>query len=392
MAIFSGIKKDVKSRTSFLEDDSFKMAKKIETNHKNSYSHGLEAIYAFENVDLSTVKPLRNYSSEPKAEEGSFVEDHLFEEVEQVKGSEQQELDLGEDYRGWMDAFVLKEPIQVLGLSQNLEKILHTHEKKMIGDLVEVADADWMTFKGIGLGHIDEIQKKLKQYTQKKQLYKCRLIDFLSLIRSVMGDMDPVKVAICTKQYGLDYLLPLTPSQKAQLRRADQEKLLKESLEELKEEKKREKIQKSLEEITNTFIKPWIRNRKGLASRNELYDRLLRISYQPEIVEKILFFIEDVYFKKDFILKKFLIEVKEGIFSTDDYVVNHFNKVHECSFSYFYKSKLSYGFRELVGFLTKEFSLEWDVYPDGFIEKVLRLSSNFKIRKDRKGELRVWLT
>ena len=72
---------------------------------KTAYSHGLEAIYAIENVDLRTLRklqqnPLEELRPTPKPQR-------------KVPGLENQyQLELGSGFRCWIAPFFKKEPIQ----------------------------------------------------------------------------------------------------------------------------------------------------------------------------------------------------------------------------------------------------------------------------------------
>lgn len=85
----------------------------FEGTYKTAYSHGLEAIYALENVDLKSIRRISDaQESEPLQPKSPP------RPLQPLEAPEPQlELDLGDGYRSWIESFVLQEPIHVLGVS-----------------------------------------------------------------------------------------------------------------------------------------------------------------------------------------------------------------------------------------------------------------------------------
>src|SRR5262245_23100732 len=102
--------------------------------YKQVYSHpGLEAIYTLKNVDVNTIRRLNDPTS---ITSGAQLKEVTTSPVDEIEESPQLEFDFGGEFRTWVRPLVLDEPIQVLGLSTHIEKILQSHEKAVLKDLL----------------------------------------------------------------------------------------------------------------------------------------------------------------------------------------------------------------------------------------------------------------
>ena len=190
----------------------------FEETYKTAYSHGLEAIYALENIDIKSIRPILPLQANKAP--GPKIVPQIFPE----KLSDQLELDLGDAYRGWIDSFIKKEPIHVLGLSRHAEKCLLEHGKRVLGDLIHTNLKEFVFLKGMGQGHVDEIQQKLARYLEGRPLERCKKIDFASWIRSIVAAFDRKKVYVALESHHLSDLFSLSPSESVETRRLTLEK------------------------------------------------------------------------------------------------------------------------------------------------------------------------
>jgi len=360
----------------------------FEEVYKTSYSHGLEAIYAIENVDLKSVKRLNQPSKIIPVKE----EIHLV--LKAITSSPQLELDLGNLYRGWMSSFVLHEPIQVLGLSKHAEKCLIERDKIILKDLIGTNLRDFVFVKGMGQGHIDEVEQKLSVYLEGRELNRCYTIDFQSWIRSLVASLDFKKVFVGLEQYRLEDLISLSPAENVEVRRltAEKKKEWKQEINIIFQEKqRRDRVRADFETIVDVFIKPWIRSRMGIATKLELMERLQQISENREFTALSLNFLSAHYFSGGFPLADYLSQVAKDVYCVDDMIANDFLEIVNTTNSYFYNDSVEYPYKQLCTLLFREYSNHWKGYPDGFLEKVLKYTSSFRVRKGPNGELTVRL-
>lgn len=353
---------------------------------KGAYSHGLEEIYALQNIDPSTIKPIA--IKEP------------VRQVEARQGSDrytlpidpQLDFDLEGEYRSSMDAFVVHESIRVLNLSMHAEKYLRQHGKRLLKDLIQ---GDWSLFsRGSGQGHIDEIQSKLVEYLGSRPLKNCRTVDFEALVRSLIPDEERPKHFLLLEKYQLGYLVALTPFENAEVRRYSQEQreiCLQESLKLLREERGFQFCQSSLKQVADVFLKPWMRARQGVCRRFELMDRLEQVSDSPKALRFILQFLGDVYGEGHFPFHRGLVPVGDDVFCVDEETFSLFCQVEDRALSYFYKKDLAYPLPELISWLSREYALSWKGFSEGCVEKILRTSRLFHAVKNEKGQLIVRL-
>lgn len=353
-------------------------AQTFEEVYKTSYSHGLEAIYALENVDIKSVRRIETHpqpiQKKPEIERKTFV-------------SQQENLDLGEEFRGWIPSFVFKEPIHVLEISKHAEKILLENGIYKLKELKDAQVKNFAFLRGMGQGHIEEIRQKLNTYLEGQHLDRCIKVDFKSWLKSLVGALDRKKVCALLQSYDLAHHFSLTPSENVEIRKLTFEK---------KQEWKEELIQKmtmpeqkknvfeDMQKVFKAFIKPWVLQRGGFASHDELMEKLLRASTDSTTCTNVLQLFKDVYFHQDF-FSCFLHQIDPGIYCTDEYNACNYELIVDKACSYFYKTSVYYTLPELVSHLEREFSKAWIGFPDGYVEKVLRLSPTFRTRKGPLG-------
>lgn len=341
---------------------------------QTAYSHGLEAIYAIETIDLSSIRPLEKQS--PKEIKKPITRNSAPNCLPL-----QLEFDFGDEYRGWIESFVLREPIQVLDFSWHAEKNLTAIGKKTIGDLVK---QDFVNLKGLGQGHIDEIQKKLQSYLEGKQLDRCTMLEFGSWIRALYAFMDRKKCYVSLESFRLNHLLTLSAAENNEVNRLSAEKKQgwsREILTLLRTEERKQDVAKDFKKIVDVFVKPWVSSRHDLATNLELMERLHRISDRTTKTPDAINFFSSVYFDDQFPICSYLHKVDENLYSSNVQTVYRYRRMIEKASTYFYNPTVSYDFFHLIQLLTQEFALSWEGFPDGFVEKALRQSPRFRVRK-----------
>lgn len=355
----------------------------FEEVYKMSYSHGLEAIYKLENVDIKSVKRIENAPKpalkKPESKKQNFC-------------SSQHELDLGEEFRTWMPSFILREPIQVLELSKHSEKCLIENGKFTLGDLKDVNLKDFVFLRGMGQGHIEEIHQKLNAYLDGHELEKCRKIDFSSWLKCIVAAQERKKVHAFLESYDLSHLFTLTPGENAEVRKLTFEKKQEwseELLKKIAQPAQKKAVWSDMQHVFNVFFKSWIRQRGGFAAKDELHERMMRISANPDICSKVLHFLQSRYFETGDFFSYFLHQIDHEIYCCDEFHACQYEQIVDKAITYFYKPSIYYNLQELVGLLEREFARSWTGFAGGYIEKILRLSPAFHTTKGLTGHLEI---
>ena len=144
-------------------------------------------------------------------------------------------------------------------------------------------------------------------------------------------------------------------------------------------------------QVCEVFIKPWMRRRHGLATLEELEERLERLgTISMEAVNALTFF-SDLFFAGEFVLTSFLYPLEKGIFCSDPWVRENYADIVHRACSYFYWPQTAYPLDQLVGYIEKELGGSWQGFPDGFINKILRMSPLFRVSKGKAGFLEIRL-
>jgi hypothetical protein len=318
----------------------------FEETYKNSYSHGLESIYALESIDLRSIRKLESVQKE--VEEPRVIWKRSV--------ASQFEFDFGPRFRNWIEPFFLDEPIQVLRLSRFAERLLLEQKRERLRDLL----LDLQFIKG--QSHLLEITDKLTEYTAGKELERAQGIDFGSWIRTLCPSK---RFSLILESYGLESILV------GENRELNSHEWRLEALQQLR--LKREEVKKRLDELMAVFVRPWMVKRKGLATRDEVIERLEKKAYEPQLVEPAIQFFEEV-----FELNLGLEEVEKGLYVDDG---EAFREVVACARSYFRPAIKSYLLSHLISLVEREMARAWQGYEEGFVEKVLCLSSQFSLRK-----------
>lgn len=337
---------------------------------KKAYSHGLEAIYAIETIDIKSLRQLQvenPQKSAVKVEESHFEEKFTF--------------DLGPGFREWITPFILQEPVQVLELSKNALKILLDQK---ICDLKKLLECDLRSFafsKGVGQGHIVEIEERFQSYIAGKSLKKANSIDFSSWLRVISFPCENrKKVHVYLETFNLQEWLPISPMESSEIKR-----LPVESKEEWRQvgqtmlkNRFSDDLKNSLNEVATELLRPWIRRRNGIATQDEVLERLERVCVGPSISKNFLELFSALYFEGNFPFASFLATPEAKIYCDSESSSKAFQDIVKKAKTYFYKEGIFYNFDHLVSLLSREFAVEWTGFSEGFIEKVLRNSAQFK--------------
>lgn len=367
-----------------------KVALDFQEVYQNAYSHGLERIYAIEDIDLKSVRVMGGNNS-PAVEDDVF-EYHLPLFAEDF--DPQLEFDLGEAYRGWMPSFVLHEPIQVLGLSKHAEKCLLDNQKTILQDVIHADLNQFVFMKGMGQGHIEEVKIRLKNYLEGKVVNKCKGVDFAAWIKTLFGSFDRRKVYVFLETFSLSELFSLTPVETVQVKQLTSQKKnewIQEVAMLLTQENDQNRIAEQMQMVTNVFIKPWMRQRYGFATKEELFERIHRISLKSELTASALALFSELFFQFQMPLASYLIQINDELFCSDYETEEQYHTVVSKAMTYFYKTNLFYDLTDLTSWLEREFARNWHSFPHGFIEHVLRISPEFRVRKGEHGCLLVRL-
>ena len=355
----------------------------------NSYSHGFEKIYALENVDISSVRKI-DLSSLIRPETSIDVRN---EDDDGEPLDPQLQFNFGPPAQQ-LEPFVMRESIKVLGLSKRVETFLISQHKHLLKDLLMEDRSTLAEIKGLGLGHLDELQHKLQDYLKGFSVDKVTRIDFISWLRSLVADIDPKRAYMALEGFNLGDLVTLSTIETAEVRRFSPQKrqeLSQETLQQFRVESKLRQVHEDMQKICENFVGPWMEKRLGVATEAELTERLLSMSLAPVQALPILLWLKHVFFDDQFPLQLFLNRVEDVLYACNVTTQKAVNEVVAKAKTYFYKADNHYALPMLTSWIAREFACDWEGFTEGFIEKSLRLSPQFRVRKGDSGELIVKL-
>ncbi|MBA3958168.1 MAG: hypothetical protein H0X51_07235 [Parachlamydiaceae bacterium] len=361
----------------------------FEETYKTSYSHGLEAIYALENVDLKSIRRIevaspttQSVTTNKKAITPSTVQQQL-------------EFDLGAEFKTWIPSFLNKEPIQVLELSPLAERCLMAHGKTILQDLLQTNFQSFLTLKGMGQGLLDEMRQKLHTYVAGRSTERCEEIDFASWMRTLLAGLERKKAFVLLQHHGLGDLIHLSTMEMAEVGRLSFEKKqewIRDIGSQLQTSARKQICMNGLEAVCNAFIKPWMRSRLGLATIHELTEAVQCMSLDPQHATEAMRFLSATYFDHQFPLKHLLHEVAPNLYSSDHHTSCDYRSIEEKALSYFYHPSVHYPLSHLILLIEREFACAWVGFPEGLIEKVLKKSPSLRVRKEGNHVLTVRLS
>lgn len=331
----------------------------------NSYSHGLESIYKLENVDLKSIRKLSTQKESISVSNASV----RIEEWQE----DQLSLDLGSFYQGWMTPYILQEPIQVLQLAKPIEKSLIGLGFK---NLEQLRSADLFSLK-LGQGHIVDVRAKLKEYFQNKPVEKASSIDFCSLVKCIFASQDPCKAYVLLEPYSLHQWISLTPSETMEVKRSSYDQ---------KKEWQNELLSNNdaktyFSSIIETWIKPWMFARDGIATLDELNEYLILRSLDETFAENFLKLFKESLFSS-------LINLK-SCFALSKQFANRFRLIEMTGLSYFNQEDAEFSLDHFAKLLANELGLEWYTLTSEQIFKVLKISNYYTVFRNTKGDWRI---
>lgn len=360
--------------------------KSFEETYKTAYTHGLEMIYSLENVDFKTVRRIEENA--PKEEEKEAAAQELTH-VNLADKDPQLELDLGEGFRDWIEPYFLQEPIHVLGLSLQAESCLLEHGLKTLSELLAHNFRDYVFMKGMGQGHIDEVKKKLEKYIGGRSVKKTFTIDFQSLILSLSHGINFKRLSQYLMKYNLGSEIPLTPSEKIEIKAFEHSKDMswqREVQAQLSQEATKMQLLQQLERVAKAFIIPWVDARGGIATEEEIIERIERVAGSKEKTESYLAFLKDHFTEGKFPFSPFLPEAEKGVFCSSVLRKNQFLEIIQRGIGYFYNPSVVFPLEELTTYLIREFCKEWTVCSSETIFHCFSLSREFEMYRGATGQ------
>lgn len=336
------------------------------TAPQKAYTHGLESIYKLECIDLKSV---RKFSG---AVEQS-VKKFSWEEASEPQLS----LDLGPFFRGWMVPSLLQEPTQVLQLSKPVEKTLLEKGYKTLGELEKAS----LQSLGLGQGHIEEIRRKLKGYIEGKPRLRISRIDFQSVVKCLFADLDWKKASVFLSSYDIADWLLLSPADSVDVKKLSFDNRVmwqKEVMDQMKNEPKALQVQSFFSSIAETWIKPWMMVRGGLATREEILEGLLLRSTDPMFAKaalQLFLALGDPFHA--------LFPISGG-FAASKTVQKVHEKIEKTALSYFKNPSAQIFLKDLDQWVAEEFAKDWEAVNP---EKSIRFSPRFDFfRTAKNGE------
>lgn len=350
----------------------------FEDVHKTAYSHGLESIYAIENVDLRSI---RRFQAAPTS-----IEKKEIKKSKKASIPLQLEFPFGGAFQNWIEPFFLREPIHVLGLSKFAEKALLEHGKKKLNDLLCTDLRTWIFLRGVGQGHVEEIQEKLNTYLAGRDRKKAQGLDFVGWLRALFGEVPTKKLFVVFEKYQLQELVPVTAAESVEIKRLNAE-MRKEWVETALASVDRNILKQDLHTLTEIFLKPWIDQRLGVVRRKDLLERLEGLSEDSAYAKKALKLLQECFGKNDFLFKPFLEDLENGVYCTLPNLAKAFKGIQACALTYFYTQQVQYELNHLVTWIERECARRWIGFPVGFVEKVLKFSASFSVRRSLDGSI-----
>lgn len=357
---------------------------------KGVYSHGFEKIYALENIDIKSIKKVVSQAL-PELEKKIATQKKDHHLVVKEKRDVQLKFNFLSREEEGFESFKLDEQVQSLQLSLQAEKKVLQRGFKTIRELLIVKSEGILAFNSIGQGHFDEIIIKLNTYLGEGDCYRTDNIEFLSILRCLLQGIDKKKAYITLSSYGLECYFTISPSDFVAVKHVQGKKrqeICSDVLLEIRESAQKY-LSSTLEKIYNILILPWLCRRNGIATEEEIVEYVFKKSDQMNIAISVWCFITEGVLENIFPFKPYLHEVANNVYAVDKRVVEQYIQVIDKAKSYFYSPSVTYSFDALVLFLMKELVKEWQDIPQALIEKALRLSSLFRVRKAENGLLMI---
>ncbi len=332
-----------------------------------AYTHGLEAIYTLQAVDLSSIRRVST-APLPVPEKKAFAKADL-----------QLTFDFGVPFRDWIKPLWSDEPIRVLGLSANAQRGLVTLRKACLGELVGLDFRQPTLGKTLGQGHIDEIQQKLHSYISEQDRERTYRLDIASWARGLCGELETKRAYLFCERFGLNGCCPISVGELGELKRASSDMRLR-WIEEASQQLQKSALLTTWREIVSAFLIPWMHQRQGLATYNQLTERLQQVSIQQGLVGPVLKLLAELL-QCSSPFSTSLHMVEESVFCADSQSLRLYREVLNIARSYFCEACPQYSYSHLVRLVAQEAAKRWEAVDDAFIDRCLRLSNYFVVRK-----------
>ncbi len=332
-----------------------------------AYTHGLEAIYKLQTVDLSSI---RRVGGTPVNETKTFV--HALDD-------QQLTLDFGPVYRDWVKPFWFDEPIRVLGLSVNAQRGLVALRKERLEDLAELDFRQLVFGKTLGQGHLDEIQQKLANYLAGVDRERTRRLDIASWVRGLCGELESKSAYLLCERFGLQQCLTLSVGELGELKRASKDLRVR-WLEEAFRQINKSSLIGCWQAVVQAFLLPWMRQRNGLASFSQLTERLQQLSLQPNLVAGLLHMLAELL-QRTCPYSIVLHSAEENVFCDSLASLKQYDIVLDLCQSYFRQSCPQYSYEHLICLVAQDLAKQWEEIDEALIERCLRLTNSFLVRK-----------
>lgn len=339
---------------------------------------------------LAEIYSLEEPEEEPRAETLRTAGQDEFFDLFSKEFSEF--LDLGNGFSPYLPSFKLNEPISILTLSSQAEKSLVDNGKTTLIDLAEMRRGSFKFLKGIGQGHIDEICLKTVEYLKDESLFYTQWVDFEALIRTTLSRLDALKGYLLLERYGLERLIEVSPAQMVEIKHMPPEKKREEQdevAELLREAREAKRVRESIQKVCEVFLTPWVEKRLRMASAEEVEERLDRVSRKGEASRPYRKLLSEIFFEGEAIFSPFLKSINQQIYFDSEKVVKNFRLVIKTALSYFYAPSTFYPIDQLVAFVERELGKKWISFQEGFVRKTLIYSGEFRVCKEKSGQIRV---
>lgn len=348
------------------------------------YSHGLEKIYALETVNPSTVKLFDNSAKATPvpSEKPLTPPPHLTSRSLPRQG----EFDFGPLWRRWISPCVLKEPLRVLELSKQAESSLTSQGYLAIGDLLAADGNGLVAINSLGQGHRDDLACKLQSYLADRCPLRSHTVDWGAWLRSLVVPLSPKMARAFLEHCGVGDVFSLTIALQAEMRRLsteERQRLVGEASTRLRENLT--PLRERLNEVIAALVLPWVRERGGIASTDELSERLEQVSADPHRYSRSWRLMAELLSDNPF--ASTLFQVAPGVYCADAASAANYTAAVQLAESYFYRPDLCYAVDDLAIWIVRERAKRWEGSSPAMIAKILCYSPQWTARKGYDGRL-----
>jgi len=349
------------------------------------YTHGLEDIYSIEKIDLGSIRKIGEGEKKEKKESG--------ETCKRASNAEhrlnQFELDLDGEYRESLPSFACSVLLSCLKIKKETLKILKRQGYTRVSDLMAI---DWSACacSGVlGQGHIDEVKEALANFLDGRELSFATSVDFFTLVLRSIESISSKEAFLILEKYGLENLVVLSTAERVELRRLSQgerQRLVEQIKQKLLNESDQGDILESIAKVHAVFLKPWMRQRAGIAREYEVLERLLAIGENGDKTLGCLRYFADLFYGGEYAFYHDLAAIDDELLCVDSDVLSRYQQISRCAESYFHRGSDCYALDALIGFVCRELARCWIYVEELFIEKTIRCNSRFFVFRSKEGK------